>query len=93
MSFYGEEMRKVLALCGKVSGRDVDKIAETGLNPVVNGEHIYFEQAKLVFFCKKIYRDHIRPEGFLADYIADSYPEKDYHDIYMGEILKAYIQE
>ena len=93
VSFYGEEMRNALAFCGKMSGRDVDKAAKTGLKPVEDGEHIYFEQAKLVFLCKKIYRDRIRPEGFLADYIASSYPEKDYHDIYMGEILKAYIQK
>ena len=93
LSFYGEEMRKALSLCGKVSGRDVDKVTEAGLKPVIDGEHIYFEQAKLVFLCKKIYRDQICPEGFLADYIADSYPQKDYHDIYMGEILKAYIQK
>lgn len=92
VSFYGEEMRSALTFCGKMSGRDVDKIAKTDLKPVVDGEHIYFEQAKLVFLCKKIYRDRIRPEGFLADYIDGSYPEKDYHDIYMGEIRKAYIQ-
>ena len=93
LSFYGEEMRKALSLCGKVSGRDVDKVTEAGLKRVIDGEHIYFEQAKLGFLCNKIYRDQICPEGFLADYIADSYPQKDYHDIYMGEILKAYIQK
>ena len=93
LSFYGEEMRKALTLCGKVSGRDIDKVAEAGLKPVINGQHIYFEQAKLVLLCKKIYCDRIRPEGFFSDDISDFYPEKDYHDLYMGEILKAYIQK
>ena len=88
-----EQLAFATDFCGVRSGREVDKAAETGLKPVMDGEHIYFEQAKLVFLCKKIYRDTIRPEGFLADYISDSYPEKDYHDIYMGEILKAYIQK
>ncbi len=93
LSFYGEEMRKALALCGKISGRDADKVAQAGLKPVIDGEHIYFEQAKLVLLCKKIYRDTIRPEGFLSEDIAESYPQKDYHDVYMGEIVKAYLQK
>lgn len=93
LSFYNEDMRKALAFCGKYSGKDVDKAQETGLVPVFEDDFVFFKQAKIVLLCKKIYRDTIKPEGFFADYIKESYPIKDYHDIYMGEIVKAYINE
>ncbi|MEG2597066.1 MAG: flavin reductase family protein [Oscillospiraceae bacterium] len=92
VSFYPEEMRAALTLCGKTSGRDINKVAEAGLTPVFDGEYVYFQQAKLVLTCKKIYRDRIRPEGFLAEEIKEAYPQQDYHDIFMGEIIKAYIK-
>ena len=34
-SFFGEEFRKALSFCGSHSGRDCDKMAETGLVPVL----------------------------------------------------------
>ena len=34
MSFFDEEYRKALAFCGSKSGRDMDKIAVSGLTPV-----------------------------------------------------------
>ena len=33
ITFFGENCREALALCGKVSGRDGDKIKEAGLTP------------------------------------------------------------
>ena len=33
VSFYGEEQRDALMLCGTKSGRDVDKFAQLGLTP------------------------------------------------------------
>ncbi len=92
LSFFDEDMKEALTFCGKNSGRDVDKISKTGLKPISENSFTFFEQAKLVILCKKIYRDSIRPEGFLADYIKDNYND-DYHDVYMGEILKVFIKE
>ena len=42
ISFFGEEYRKMLAYCGKVSGRDEDKIAKAGLTTCFYGETPYF---------------------------------------------------
>ena len=88
LSFYEESMRPALRLCGSKSGRDLDKAAAAGLTPVHGDGTTYFEEAKLVLECRKIYCDKIRPEGFLAPEISDSYAEKDYHLVYMGEILR-----
>ena len=48
LSFYTEEWRKALQLCGTKSGRDTNKIAATGLTPVeLESGAITFEEARL----------------------------------------------
>ena len=85
-----------IAYCGILAKHDLSStfttgrlISEaTGLTPIFEDGTTCFAEAKLVLECKKIYQDKIRPEGFLASYIKDCYPQEDYHIIYMGEILK-----
>ena len=45
LSFLGKENRSIYNLCGSKSGREVDKVKETGLNPIVTERgNILFEQ-------------------------------------------------
>ena len=74
LSFFGGNMMKELAFCGRNSGRDVDKLKETGLVPVFDEAAPYFEQAELVFICKKLYRSKLTADGFFDP----SYVEKNY---------------
>jgi flavin reductase (DIM6/NTAB) family NADH-FMN oxidoreductase RutF len=92
LSFLEEKNRDILNFCGSHSGKDTDKVARTGLVPVELGaESISFEQAKLVFECRKLYADFIKPENFLVqDIIAKNYPEQDFHRFYIGEIVNCY---
>jgi flavin reductase (DIM6/NTAB) family NADH-FMN oxidoreductase RutF len=91
LSFFTEEHRAMLSFCGKVSGRDIDKVKQTGLTPVVTETGaVYFAQARLVLECRKIYCDDIDPKLFLAPEIHDAYPKKDYHRMYIGEILNCW---
>lgn len=94
LTFFSEEHRHILNFCGKKSGRDTDKITETGLIPI-ESEHggIYFEQARLVLECRKIYTDNIKPEMFLESSIHDAYPLKDYHTMYIGEIINCLVSK
>jgi flavin reductase (DIM6/NTAB) family NADH-FMN oxidoreductase RutF len=88
LSFFEEKYRDILSFCGSRSGREVDKVAETGLVPVEtqNGA-IYFEQAKLILECSKLYRDKIRPENFMVRELEKKiYRQKDYHFVYVAEI-------
>ena len=59
------------------------------MTPVFDEQAPYFSQAKLVLVCRKIYRSEMKPEGLL-DHADDArwYPEKDYHTLYVGEIVK-----
>ena len=81
--------KKALSLCGSVSGRDRDKISEAGLTACFVDGAPAFEEASLVFVCKKMYHGDLFPENFDAPENDEKwYPEKDYHTMYIGEILK-----
>lgn len=88
LSFYGEEYKSQLNYCGTKSGRDTDKVADTGFNPVFadNGAP-YFAEATLVIVCRKIYADNIKPELFI-DRAIDKWYDNDYHKVYVGEIVE-----
>jgi flavin reductase (DIM6/NTAB) family NADH-FMN oxidoreductase RutF len=88
MSFLGAEHRSKLNYCGKYSGRNVNKIVSTGLiSKETPGGSIYFEQADLVLECVKIYVSDLDPSHFLDPSILNNYPKKDYHRLFIGEII------
>lgn len=68
ITFFGENCREALALCGKVSGRDGDKIKEAGLTPYFVDGTTAFEEAEMIFVCRKLYADEIKPEKFIATF-------------------------
>lgn len=91
LAFFGPEYREALGLCGSKSGRDVDKIAACGFT-VAEGVcgAPYFEQAELVLVCKKAYWQDMDPAHFLDPEVdGKHYPGRDYHRIYIGEIVEA----
>lgn len=91
MSFFDESHRKALSLCGKVSGRQTDKMKATGLKPIESPKgSIFYEQAKLMLECRKLYYSDIIPDHFLVDEIDANYPKKDYHRMYIGEIISCF---
>ena len=89
LSFFEEKDREILQFCGTKSGRDHDKIRETGLIPLeTDSGNIYFEQARLVLECRKIYQDDMKAEHFVRPEIArKNYPKNDFHRFYFGEII------
>jgi len=90
LSFFEEEYREALTICGTKSGRDTDKVKEAGLTPVFDNNGVYFQEAKIVMVCKKLYWQDITPDNFLEDFIHEKYPNKDYHRLYIGEIEGMY---
>ncbi|HEX7410914.1 MAG TPA: flavin reductase [Bacteroidales bacterium] len=93
-TFFDRKYRKALDFCGANSGRDMDKMAATGLKPLAspNGS-VYFEQARLVLECRKLYFSDIDPEHFLVPAINKNYPNADYHRMYIGEIVSSMQRE
>ena len=91
MSFFHEDHRKALNICGKVSGRDTDKMKETGLKPFESPSgSVFYEQSILMLECRKLYYADLIPEHFMAEGIKTNYPKKDYHRMYIGEIISCY---
>ncbi len=94
LSFFHSEHKDILKFCGTKSGRDYDKVKETGLIAFTTGfEAVGFEQAKMILECRKIYADDIKPEKFISEnLIKKVYPGKDFHRLFIGEILNVYVK-
>lgn len=89
LSFFDKNYRGALSFCGMKSGRDVDKTERTDLTPLEGtGGSVYFKEARMVIECKKIYYQDVIPENLLDDELKKHYPEKNYHRMYVGEIIK-----
>lgn len=90
ISFFDEEYRKALTFCGTKSGRDYDKPAETGLTPAFTDDGVpYFEQARLVFVCKKLYAQDMNEESVVdSDLVMKSYNGDDWHRMFVSEIVE-----
>lgn len=92
LSFFDDEHQEALNFCGSNSGRNVDKMAKTGLKAIVTPEgSISFAQSRLVFECRKLYSDFIKEEYFCETSLINlHYPRKDFHKFYIGEIIGCY---
>jgi flavin reductase (DIM6/NTAB) family NADH-FMN oxidoreductase RutF len=95
LSFFSKEYRNILDFCGAHSGRDTDKIAQTGLIPLYTEKNnVYFSQASLVIECKKMYSDDIKSDNFIDDnLIKKIYPSSDFHRFFIGEIINCFASE
>ena len=93
LCFFGPEYRQALSLCGSKSGRDVDKDAATGLTPCFDQAAPYYEQARLVFLCRKLYRQDMEESAFLDKGLLEKWYDNDLHRIFIGEIVKVLEKE
>lgn len=94
LTFFDEAYRKALNYCGSHSGRGGDKIKACGLTPLFDQSAPYFEEAKLVLVCRKLYVQDFDPECFVDKSIDEQcYPQKDYHKMFIGAIEKVLIKE
>lgn len=91
LSFFGNTQRDALHICGKFSGRDEDKVKKAGLTPLaLNSGTVAFEQAELIFDCRKVYTQELNKEGFIDNTLLANYPNNDFHIQYVGIIEKVF---
>jgi flavin reductase (DIM6/NTAB) family NADH-FMN oxidoreductase RutF len=94
LSFFGPEYKKELSYLGKVSGRDEDKISKSNLTVLHEGSVPYFEEAKTIMICKKLFHQSTNADSFIMEELVEHiYPEKDFHVLYVGEIQKILVKE
>ena len=92
LSFYGED-KAIHAVCGRQSGRDVDKAALCGLEPLFIDSTVTFKQARMTLICRKLYAQDMEPECFIDKSLFSNYPSDDYHRVYVGEIERVLISD
>ena len=92
LTFFGGDRMKEMGYLGKVSGREVpDKIEQAGLHEETVDGYPAFAEGAQVLVCKKLYHDTIKPENFYGSEEDEKwYPDKDYHTMYIAEIIAAY---
>lgn len=92
LSFFNKAYKKALGYLGTHSGREENKIEHTNLTPVFDEDTTYFQEAKLVLICRKLYSSSLSEQGFYDKKIMeDNYPQKDFHTMYIGEIVKVLV--
>ena len=87
--------KNAFAICGSKSGRDMDKITESNLT-LVEPEVVSVPAIKeypLTLECRVIYRQDHDPSQIQDDIKSVFYADGDYHTVYIGEIVDAYIIE
>jgi len=90
-SFFGSSMKKALQVCGSTSGANTDKASAAGLTPILlEPGAVGFVESRLDLVCGKLYTQDIDPSRFLDAAIDSNYPDKDYHRMYVCEILRVY---
>jgi len=94
LCFFNDTEKDALKFCGSKSGRDFDKVKETGLAAVYDENAPYFEQAKLVLICRKMASRLLDESSFIDEDIMQKwYSDHDMHTIYFAEIEKVLISE
>lgn len=89
LSFFDDSYKNMLGYMGKVSGKDEDKIAKSGLTVTDKDGAPVFKEASLTLVCRKMYRDTLKEENLIDKSIIEKwYPQKDYHDVYVAEIVE-----
>ena len=64
LCFFNNSYKDILKYMGTVSGRDEDKIKNSNLNLSSYNETPFFDEAKLVLICKKLYKQDLKPNCF-----------------------------
>lgn len=89
------QLKEALGICGTKSGRDMDKFKECNLtlkgadtvkSPVIDECDLHIE-------CRVVYKQEMNENNVIDEIKDKSYANGDYHVMYFGEILKAYIRE
>ncbi|MDR0370980.1 MAG: flavin reductase [Prevotellaceae bacterium] len=92
LSAFDEAYRDKVLFIGQHSGRDVNKVEATGLTPKTTAlGNIYYDEARLVIECEKIYFSDILPENLSDESAAKMYEgEPTVHRMFIGKIVNVW---
>lgn len=88
VSFYDGKYKKALGLLGTKSGRDCDKVAESGLTPRFLPNGVTFDEAYVTLVCRKIYRQDMDLNAIPQFAVDRYYLNEAPHTMYVGEVTQ-----
>lgn len=95
LSFFPEECRKALQICGSKSGRDMDKVKEAGLTATsLESGAVTFQEARMTLDCRKLFKSEMEAANFIDKDILERWyndmPGGGMHTVYVVEIESVY---
>jgi len=87
INFFSDEYKNALDICGRVSGRDTDKVKLCGFNVEYIDNTPYIKEAKMVLILKKIGQADMDINN-VPDNIKPWYKKDGPHTMYVGEVIK-----
>ena len=80
--------REQLMLLGSKSGRDIDKLKESGFKLFERPHGLSYTDAELILVCKKLFKQQIDMDNMPEDIRDKFYKSGDPHDMYIGEVVE-----
>lgn len=94
ITFLKDGQKETLGVLGSKSGRDMDKMKDSGLTPLFLDGQPSFDEASLVFVCEKRLVTLLDETMFLKQETLDRwYGDHNMHTMYMGEIISCYMAD
>ena len=95
LSFF-EDGKREMAVLGSKSGRDMDKMHESGFTPFALPDgQMGYKEARLTLECEVLYQYELKEKNFLDKSLCERWytPEQgDYHTAYVAEIKHIYVK-
>jgi flavin reductase (DIM6/NTAB) family NADH-FMN oxidoreductase RutF len=83
VSFFPEEYKKTLSILGSRSGREMDKMKDSGLTPVKAGASVSFGEAEMTLVCRKLFRQKLEESEMPEEIAKEMYEGQASHDMYI----------
>ena len=92
LCFFTEAYRETLNYCGTHSGKEVDKVKESGLTPIFTpSKSVAFSEAWMIIECKKMVSQQFSKESIFDSEAKEKWGEN-LHKMYIGEIIHVWVK-
>lgn len=87
ISFYPEEYKKTLGVLGAKSGRDMDKMNDSGLTAKEIDNSMTFDEAEVTLVCKKLFKQELDTANMPEKIAGTLYGNDAPHVMFIGEVV------
>ncbi|MBQ7431955.1 MAG: flavin reductase [Lachnospiraceae bacterium] len=88
VSFYPQAYKKTLGVLGTKSGREMDKIHDSGLTPKGLPQSVTFEEAEVTLVCRKLFQQELEVDHMPEDVAKAFYEGMAPHVMVIGEVVE-----